>query len=186
MLAAGAVFAVVTFAGVVDLHVGRVPDHGVESSATTSTLSATCPARYQSSSTTRISASLKYGEHQAEQWISSHDLVDTTAMLWTNLAWPLVDDELVPPTRSGPLYVTLALENGTTGILSRMNASPPELILVAPLPHREPGGRPVLHPRPCLPGVMDANGIELYVVQIGELRAGGRRVRRRHPRRRSM
>ena len=55
-----------------------------------------------------------------------------TAMLWTNLAWPLVDDELVPPTRSGPLYITLALESGTAGILSRMNASPPELILVTP------------------------------------------------------
>ena len=53
-------------------------------------------------------------------------------MLWTNLAWPLVDEQLVPPTRSGPLYITLALENGTAGILSRMNASPPELILVTP------------------------------------------------------
>ena len=53
---------------------------------------------------------LNYGEHQAEEWISSHNLVGTTAMLWANLAWPLVDDDLIPPTRSGPLYVTLALE----------------------------------------------------------------------------
>ena len=75
---------------------------------------------------------LNYGEHEAEQWISSHNLVGATAMLWTNLAWPLVDDQLVPPTRSGPLYVTLALENGTAGILSRMTAAPPELILVTP------------------------------------------------------
>ena len=73
-----------------------------------------------------------YGEHEAEVWIESHNLVGATAMLWANLSWPLVDDELVPPTRSGPLYVTLALEHGTAGILAAMNASPPQLILVTP------------------------------------------------------
>ena len=81
---------------------------------------------------------LNYGEHEAEQWISSHNLVGSTAMLWTNLAWPLVDEQLVPPTRSGPLYITLALENGTAGILSRMNASPPEADPGDAVPHREP------------------------------------------------
>jgi len=73
------------------------------------------------------------GEQQAEQWISSHGMVGATAMLWTNLAWPLVDEELVPPTRSGPLYVTLALEDGTVDILARMEASPPQLILITPV-----------------------------------------------------
>jgi hypothetical protein len=73
-----------------------------------------------------------YGEQRAAAWIRSHGRSGSTAMLWTNLAWPLVDDDLVPPTRSGPLYVTLALENGTALILSRMEASPPDLILITP------------------------------------------------------
>jgi hypothetical protein len=78
-----------------------------------------------------------------------------------------VDEQLVPPTRSGPLYITLALEKGTAGILSRMNASPPELILVTPV--RIENLRAVLtfigtHHYVM---VMDANGVELY------LRSGG-------------
>jgi hypothetical protein len=105
---------------------------------------------------------LSFGEHQAEQWISSHNLVGVSAMLWTNLAWPLVDDELMPPTRSGPLYVTLALEKGTAGILSRMNATPPELILITPA-----GIENLNDIRAFISGhtyrqVMDADGIELY------------------------
>src|SRR4029077_741478 len=110
---------------------------------------------------------LSYGEQQAERWISSHNLVGVTAMLWTNLAWPLVDDDLLPPTRSGPLYVTLALEKGTAGILSRMNATPPELILITPL-----GIQHLSDVRAFISGhryqeVMDANGIELYVRSDG-------------------
>jgi hypothetical protein len=106
---------------------------------------------------------LNYGEHEAEAWISSHNLVGVTAMLWTNLAWPLVDDDLLPPTRSGPLYVTLALENGTAGILSRMNAMPPQLILVTPA-----GIENLSDIRAFIGGhdyrqVMDADGIQLYV-----------------------
>jgi hypothetical protein len=106
---------------------------------------------------------LNYGEHEAEAWISSHNLVGVTAMLWTNLAWPLVDDDLLPPTRSGPLYVTLALENGTAGILSRMNAMPPQLILVTPV-----GIENLSDIRAFIGGhdyrqVMDADGIQLYV-----------------------
>jgi hypothetical protein len=105
---------------------------------------------------------LSYGEHEAEQWISSHNLIGVTAMLWTNLAWPLVDDELLPPTRSGPLYVTLALEKGTAGILSRMNATPPELILITPA-----GIENLSDIRQFIDGhdymkVMDADGTELY------------------------
>jgi hypothetical protein len=105
---------------------------------------------------------LNYGEHQAEEWISSHNLVGTTAMLWANLAWPLVDDDLIPPTRSGPLYVTLALEKGTAGILARMNASPPQLILVTPYRIEN-----LADVRSFIQGhayrlVMDAYGIELY------------------------
>jgi hypothetical protein len=106
---------------------------------------------------------LNYGENEAEQWIRSHNLVGATAMLWTNLAWPLVDDELVPPTRSGPLYVTLDLENGTAEILSKMDAAPPELILVTPL-----GIENLADIRAFIAGhaylrVMDAHGIELYL-----------------------
>ena len=83
-------------------------------------------------------------------------------MLWTNLAWPLVDDELLPPTRSGPLYVTLALEKGTAGILSRMDATPPELILITPA-----GIENLSDIRAFIGGhayrqVMDGDGIELY------------------------
>jgi Dolichyl-phosphate-mannose-protein mannosyltransferase len=105
---------------------------------------------------------LSYGEHEAEQWISSHNLTGVTAMLWTNLAWPLVDNELLPPTRSGPLYVTLALEKGTAGILSRMDATPPELILITPA-----GIENLSDIRAFIGGhdyrqVMDGNGIELY------------------------
>ena len=105
---------------------------------------------------------LSYGEHEAEQWISSHNLIGVTAMLWTNLAWPLVDDDLLPPTRSGPLYVTLALEKGTAGILSRMNATPPELILITPA-----GIENLSDIRAFIGGhdyqqVMNADGIELY------------------------
>src|SRR5579864_6807460 len=105
---------------------------------------------------------LSYGEHEAEQWISSHNLIGVTAMLWTNLAWPLVDDDLLPPTRSGPLYVTLALEKGTAGILSRMNAMPPELILITPA-----GIENLKDIRQFINGhgyvqVLDADGTELY------------------------
>jgi hypothetical protein len=110
---------------------------------------------------------LTYGEHLAEQWISSHGLVDTTAMLWTNLAWPLVDDQLFPPTRSGPLYVTLALENRTAEILARMNASPPELILVAPAGIENLGDVRSFLRTHVYREVLDAHGIELYVLAEG-------------------
>ena len=106
---------------------------------------------------------LNYGEHEAEQWISSHNLVGATAMLWTNLAWPLVDEELVPPTRSGPLYVTLALENGTAGILSRMNAAPPELILVTPENIENLNDVRAFISAHDYAKVMDADGVELYI-----------------------
>jgi hypothetical protein len=106
---------------------------------------------------------LNYGEHEAEQWISSHNLVGATAMLWTNLAWPLVDEELVPPTRSGPLYVTLALENGTAGILSRMNAAPPELILVTPENIENLNDVRAFISAHAYARVMDADGVELYI-----------------------
>jgi hypothetical protein len=110
---------------------------------------------------------LNYGEHEAEAWISSHNLVGVTAMLWTNLAWPLVDDELLPPTRSGPLYVTLALEKGTAGILSRMRATPPELILVTPLGIENLSDIRAFIGDHDYRQVMDTDGIELY------LRSGG-------------
>jgi hypothetical protein len=106
---------------------------------------------------------LNYGEHEAEAWISSHNLVGVTAMLWTNLAWPLVDDELLPPTRSGPLYVTLALENGTAGILSRMNAAPPELILITPLGIENLADVRAFIRSHHYQQVMDAHGTELFI-----------------------
>ncbi len=161
VLAAGAVFAVVTFAG-----------WSIYTSAYRTTVWSVGyyfnAVGYVSGSVSELEydtyfGSLTYGEHLAEQWISSHDLVDTTAMLWTNLAWPLVDDELIPPTRSGPLYVTLALENGTTGILSRMNASPPELILVAPLGIENLADVRSFIRDHVYREVMNAHGIELYV-----------------------
>ena len=110
---------------------------------------------------------LNYGENEAEQWISSHNLVGSTAMLWTNLAWPLVDEQLVPPTRSGPLYITLALENGTAGILSRMNASPPELILVTPFHIENLSDVRTFISTHQYVKVMDANGVELYLRSSG-------------------
>jgi hypothetical protein len=73
-----------------------------------------------------------FGEKVAEAWISAHGLTGSTAMVWSNLAWPLVDEQLVPPTRSGPLYVTLALEHGTAQMIAMMDASPPKLILITP------------------------------------------------------
>lgn len=106
---------------------------------------------------------LSYGENQAEQWIASHNMVGATAMLWTNLAWPLVDDELVPPTRSGPLYVTLELENGTAALLSKMNAAPPELILVTPVGIQRLGDILAFIQGHAYQQVMNANGVELYV-----------------------
>jgi hypothetical protein len=104
-----------------------------------------------------------YGENEAEQWIASHNLVGATAMLWTNLAWPLVDDELVPPTRSGPLYVTLALEKGTAGILSKMNAAPPQLILVTPIGIENLNDILSFIQSHAYQQVMNAHGVELYV-----------------------
>jgi hypothetical protein len=106
---------------------------------------------------------LSYGENQAEQWIASHNMVGATAMLWTNLAWPLVDDELVPPTRSGPLYVTLQLENGTAALLSKMNAAPPELILVTPAGIQRLGDILAFIQGHTYQQVMNADGVELYV-----------------------
>ncbi len=88
-------------------------------------------------------------------------------MLWTNLAWPLVDEQLVPPTRSGPLYITLALENGTAGILSRMNASPPELILVTPFHIENLSDVRTFISTHQYVKVMDANGVELYLRSSG-------------------
>lgn len=73
-----------------------------------------------------------YGEAQAEQWMDAHGLTGVTGMVWSNLAWPIVDEQLIPPTRSGPLYVTLALEHGTAQIIARMEASPPKVILITP------------------------------------------------------
>jgi hypothetical protein len=106
---------------------------------------------------------LNYGENEAEQWIASHNLVGATAMLWTNLAWPLVDDELVPPTRSGPLYVTLALENGTAGILTKMNAAPPQLILITPAGIENLSDILAFIRSHAYEQVMNAHGVELYV-----------------------
>jgi hypothetical protein len=106
---------------------------------------------------------LNYGEHEAEQWIARHNLVGATAMLWTNLAWPIVDEQLVPPTRSGPLYVTLALENGTAGILSRMNAAPPELILITPIGIENLSDIRAFIQHHVYQRVMDAHGVELYL-----------------------
>jgi hypothetical protein len=112
---------------------------------------------------TYFGGTLNYGEREAEQWISSHNLAGATAMLWTNLAWPLVDDDLLPPTRSGPLYVTLALEKGTGGILARMNATPPELILITPIGIENLSDIRGFISTHNYEQVIDANGIELYV-----------------------
>jgi hypothetical protein len=107
------------------------------------------------------------GELQAEQYLSAHGLVGVTAMVWANLAWPLVDEQLVPPTRSGPLFVTLTLENGTGQILANMNASPPRVILITP-----DGIEDLPDIRNFISGhayakVLDGNGVELYVRSDG-------------------
>jgi hypothetical protein len=107
--------------------------------------------------------SLSYGENQAEQWIANHNMVGATAMLWTNLAWPLVDDELVPPTRSGPLYVTLELENGSAALLSKMDAAPPELILITPAGIQRLSDILAFIQGHTYQQVMNTDGVELYV-----------------------
>ena len=73
-----------------------------------------------------------YGEHEAEQWISSHNLIGVTAMLWTNLAWPFVDDGLLPSTRSAVrCTVTLALEGKRRDPVADERGTA-ELILITP------------------------------------------------------
>ena len=107
------------------------------------------------------------GEHQADEYLSSHALVGATAMVWANLAWPIVDEQLVPPTRSGPLYVTLALENGTGQILAAMNASPPRVILITPDGIEDlPDIRSFISSH-AYTKVLDGNGVELYVRSDG-------------------
>ena len=107
------------------------------------------------------------GERQAEQYLSAHGLVGVTAMVWANLAWPLVDEQLIPPTRSGPLYVTLALENGTAQILATMNASPPRVILITPDGIEDlPDIRTFISSH-AYNKVLDGNGVELYVRSDG-------------------
>jgi 4-amino-4-deoxy-L-arabinose transferase-like glycosyltransferase len=107
------------------------------------------------------------GEHQADEYLSSHGLVGATAMVWANLAWPIVDEQLVPPTRSGPLYVTLALENGTGQILATMNASPPRVILITPDGIEDlPDIRSFVSTH-AYTKVLDGNGVELYVRSDG-------------------
>jgi hypothetical protein len=107
------------------------------------------------------------GEHQADEYLSSHALVGATAMVWANLAWPIVDEQLVPPTRSGPLYVTLALENGTGQILAAMNASPPRVILITPDGIEDlPDIRSFVNSH-AYTKVLDGNGVELYVRSDG-------------------
>jgi 4-amino-4-deoxy-L-arabinose transferase-like glycosyltransferase len=107
------------------------------------------------------------GERQAEHYLSAHGLVGVTAMVWANLAWPLVDEQLIPPTRSGPLYVTLALENGTAQILATMNASPPRVILITPDGIEDlPDIRNFISSH-AYTKVLDGNGVELYVRSDG-------------------
>ena len=107
------------------------------------------------------------GEQQAEAWIRDHGLTGTTGIVWSNLAWPIVDVGLVPPTRSGPLYVTLALEHGTAQILSMMNAAPPKVIIVTPY-HIEnlQDIRTFIGTHAYLK-VLDENDMELYVRSDG-------------------
>lgn len=107
------------------------------------------------------------GEQQADEYLSSHGLTGATAMVWANLAWPIVDEQLVPPTRSGPLYVTLALENGTGQILANMNASPPRVILITPDGIEDlPDIRNFISSH-AYTKVLDGNGVELYVRSDG-------------------
>ena len=75
--------------------------------------------------------------------------------------------KVAPPTRSGPLYITLALESGTAGILARMNASPPELILVTPFHIENLRDVRSFISTHSYVKVMDANGVELYVRSSG-------------------
>jgi hypothetical protein len=63
--------------------------------------------------------------------------------------------------------VTLALENGTGGILARMNATPPELILITPSGIENLGDIRAFIGTHAYNEVIAAYGIELYV------RAGG-------------
>ncbi len=108
-----------------------------------------------------------YGEQQADQWISDHGLRGTTGMVWSNLAWPIVDVGLVPPTRSGPLYVTLALENGTGHILSLMNAAPPKVIIITPYHIENLQDIRTFISTHAYNKVLDENDMELYVRSDG-------------------
>lgn len=104
-----------------------------------------------------------YGEWQAEQWIRDHGLTGTTGMVWSNLAWPIVDVGLVPPTRSGPLYVTLALEHGTGHILSLMDATPPTVIIITPYHIENLEDIRTFISTHAYTKVLDENDMELYV-----------------------
>jgi len=105
-----------------------------------------------------------YGEQQADQWIAEHGLTGATGMVWSNLAWPIVDVGLVPPTRSGPLYVTLALENGTGHILALMNASPPKVIIITPYHIENLQDIRTFISTHTYDKVLDENDMELYVL----------------------
>ncbi len=104
-----------------------------------------------------------YGEAEAERWMSTHGLTGVTGMVWSNLAWPIVDERLIPPTRSGPLYVTLALEHGTAQIVARMEASPPKVILITPGTIENLRVIRDFVAAHAYRRVLDESGVELYV-----------------------
>jgi hypothetical protein len=59
--------------------------------------------------------------------------------------------------------VTLQLENGTAALLSKMNAAPPELILVTPAGIQRLGDILAFIQGHTYQQVMNADGVELYV-----------------------
>lgn len=73
-----------------------------------------------------------YGESVVMRWINAHHMDGSYAMVWSNLAWPLVVNKLSEPTRSGPLYVTETLDNSPKPLIARLDKHPPSLIIVTP------------------------------------------------------
>ncbi len=73
-----------------------------------------------------------YGESVAMRWIHAHHLDGSYALVWSNLAWPLVVNRLSEPTRSGPLYVTQTLDNGPEPLIARLEKRLPAFVIVTP------------------------------------------------------
>lgn len=71
------------------------------------------------------------GQEESEAYITSHHLDGSTAVIWSNLAWPYLDNQLKPVGIAGPIYVPLNVARSSAPLIAHMETDEPTLIIVS-------------------------------------------------------